>query len=260
VGDVARPTRNQVLVLALAIALLARLARTGRQTVDAGCVREERSAPERLARDDRAATILLGEYAFVSGLIPFYRRVEIVALGGTGATIAAVLAFVGALEAAETPNRSFEASLLSLAAVVPAVLLLLELMALTRIWRASAYIRTDLYPLARDLTAREKVLRWEFAPTASLVENLEPAGDAVGPSPRFAKLLASSAPVIVSIVLAAVAMPLAALALESSDALAPERFVGYVAALLALAVGVYASVFTLRFEARPRIAGDKSSA
>jgi hypothetical protein len=201
--------------------------------------------------DEHATAILIAEFAFVSGLIPFYRRVEIVALGGTGATIAALLAFVGALEAADEPNRALEASLLSLAALVPLVLLLLELMALTRIMRASAYIRTHLYPLGRELAEQDEILRWEFSPTRNLLESLAEHGR--GPSPAFAKFFASSAPIVASIALAAVGLPVAGLALDPSDALAPARLVGYAASVFTLAVGGYTLFFTMRFEARSPI-------
>ena len=198
--------------------------------------------------DDRALAILLAEYAFVSGLIPFYRRVEILALSGTGATIAVLLGFVGALEAGDEPNRRLQATLLSLGALVPLLLLLLELMALTRIMRASAYIRTDIYPMAQQLAERDEILRWEFSPTRKLIENLP--GFRRGPSPGFAKFFASSAPIVTAIAVAAIGLPLAGLAVEPSDPLAPDRLIGYVSAALASAAGGYTLFFTIQFEAR----------
>lgn len=198
--------------------------------------------------DDRATSLLLAEYGFVSGLIPFYRRVEILALGGTGATIAALLAFVGGLEAAEDPNRRLQATLLSLAALVPLVLLLLELMALTRIMRASAYIRTDLYPLAKELTGREQILRWEFSPTRTLIESLP--GFRRRASATFAKFFASSAPIVTAIMSAAVGLPVAGLAIDPSEPFALDRLIGFAAAAIAIAAGGYTLLFTIQFEAR----------
>lgn len=248
---VARPKlieRATSLVVALAAVLLARRLR---EHCSSPPFDDSVSASELDARsrDDRAATILSNEYTFVSGLIPFYRRVEIGALGGTGTTIAALLAFIGVLETAADPDRPLEATILSLAALVPLVLLLLELMALMRIMRASAYIRRELYPLAVSLTSRPRVLRWEFSPTQDLLESIA-VGREPGPSPRFAKLFASSAPVITAIVLAAVGLPLAGVALDPSDWLAPARLVGYAAAAIAFAIGSYAILSTLRFETR----------
>jgi hypothetical protein len=201
------------------------------------------------SRDDRAINILASEYSFVSGLIPFYRTVEITALGGTGVTIAVLLGFVGALEATSDPNRSLEAALVSLASIVPAVLLLLELMALTRIMRASAYIRNRIFPIARELTSREDLLQWEFSPTRELVGELT-TSERHGPPSRFTKLFASSAPVVTAIVTAAVGLPIAGVALAPDDAFEPAQIVGYVSGGMALGLGIGALVSTLRFEAR----------
>lgn len=201
------------------------------------------------SRDDRAISILTSEYTFVSGLIPFYRRVEIAALGGTGATIAALLAFIGALEATQDPDRALEAALLSLASLVPTLLLLLELMALTRVMRASAYIRTHIYPVARELSARDDLLLWEFSPTKDLLDELATA-EQPGPPSRFVKVFASSAPVIAAILTAAVGLPLAGYLLAPDEALEPAQLVGYVSAAAALALGGRAIWSTLRFEAR----------
>jgi hypothetical protein len=119
---------------------------------------------------------MLAEFQFVSGLIPFYRRVELTVLAGTGLVISGVVAALAALEAAENPNAAAEGILLAVGASAPTFLLLVENMALTRLRRASLYIAKDLHPLALRLTGREEVLRWECGPARRLMESIEESG------------------------------------------------------------------------------------
>ncbi|MCH7485108.1 MAG: hypothetical protein IIA90_08185, partial [Chloroflexi bacterium] len=97
----------------------------------------------------------MAEFNFVSALIPFYRRVEMTALIGTAVVIGAVVGAVASLEDATKPNREVEAILLSLAPWVTVLLLLVQIMALTRIRRAALYIKNVLRPLVQQLTNKD---------------------------------------------------------------------------------------------------------
>jgi hypothetical protein len=198
-------------------------------------------------RHDRVAAILLSEYQFVSSMVPFYRRVEMSVLAGAGLTISALLALIAALEGTESPNRAVEADILALATWVPALLLVLELMALLRIARASAYIRSQLYPLAVLTTGEKSVLQWEFGPTLDLLSSAELRSRFWQGSVRW---LISSAPVVVALMVAAAALPVAASAIDAEGVLRPARIAGYIGALTSLALGAYAIAFTVRYEGR----------
>lgn len=88
---------------------------------------------------------------------------------------------LAALEAADTPNRAAEGVLLSAGAWAPVLLLLIEIMALTRLQRASAYISGHLHPLAESLTGRPEVLMWEHAPSSQLLESIARATEQASP-------------------------------------------------------------------------------
>jgi uncharacterized membrane protein HdeD (DUF308 family) len=64
-----------------------------------------------------ATDVLLAEFQFLSGLIPFYRHVELTVLVGTGLVISGVVAALAALEAAENPNATAGGILLALGAL-----------------------------------------------------------------------------------------------------------------------------------------------
>ena len=123
-----------------------------------------------IERDELAIQVLVAEFAFVSQLIPFYRRLEITALAGTGLVISAAVAAGTSLISGEHPDRSAAGVVLGLAAWGPALMLLVEVMALTRLRRASRYIAQSLHPLAQTLTRRSEILCWELAPTDLLFE------------------------------------------------------------------------------------------
>jgi hypothetical protein len=81
---------------------------------------------------ERKVQLLIAEYNFVSGLITFYRSVELRALGGTGLMLTAIAAAVAAFEAADEPNREAESLLLAIPAWIPVVLVLIAIVALSR--------------------------------------------------------------------------------------------------------------------------------
>src|SRR4249919_601515 len=125
--------------------------------------------------DDRAIQVLVAEFQFVSGLIPFYRRAELIVLGATGALLSVMVAALATLEAADESQRQAEGILLTLGAWVPVLLLLIEVMALTRIMRASRYIYRCLHPLACNLGC-PGLLEFERSPGAELLASMTERG------------------------------------------------------------------------------------
>jgi hypothetical protein len=118
--------------------------------------------------EDRAVTILVAEYQYVSSLIPFYRNVEMLVLAGTGLVTSGAVAAVAALTGGEHPDPTVAAGVLAAAAWGPTLLLVVEITALTRIARASRYIQTQLIPLAQKLSGESQILQFECAPTEVL--------------------------------------------------------------------------------------------
>lgn len=131
--------------------------------------------------DDRAAQVLVAEFQFVAGLIPFYRRAELIVLGATGALLSVMVAALATLEAADESQRQAEGILLALGAWVPVLLLLIEVMALTRIMRASRYIYCCLHPLACQL-GRPGLLEFERSPSAELLAGMRGQSSQAGRS------------------------------------------------------------------------------
>jgi hypothetical protein len=204
---------------------------------------------------DASVQVLLAEYQFVSELIPFYRGVELRALGGTGLVLSGIAAAVAALEAAETPKVTAEATLLVLAAWIPTFLLLIEIMALTRLRRASLYIAKRLHPLAVELAQNHQLLRWELEPSKELFEDtLERREDqpaALSPmrfvTQRSLRAFASSSPLIVSI--ASVSVLLAgAGAIRGGELI--FLLIGAPAAIIAVGLGSYGVAFSALHEGR----------
>jgi hypothetical protein len=197
-------------------------------------------------RNQATAEFLLAEYHFLSGLIPFYRQVEMTALAGTGLVLSGVVAALAALEAADRPNRAAEGVLLAVGAWAPTLLLLVENVALTRLRRASLYIAEDLHPLAVALTGRQ-VLSWELAPGRRLMETFDAAGEARrGWAGRIAtrrsvQFFASSAPLLMTMMAASVVFAVAGVVLHATLL---NAVVGGLAALCALAIGAYGIAFT----------------
>jgi FtsH-binding integral membrane protein len=126
-------------------------------------------------RVDSRVQVLIAEYEFVTGLIKYYRDVELRALAGTGIVLTAVAAAVAALEAAHTPNRLAESLLLAIAAWVPVVLLMIVIMAKTRGMRAVVYVRDGLRVRAGELTGDRELLQWETHATPLLDDFLPKA-------------------------------------------------------------------------------------
>lgn len=194
---------------------------------------------------------MLAEFQFLSGLIPFYRRVELTVLAGTGLVISAVVAALAALEAAEDPQASAEGILLAAGAWAPAFLLLVENMALTRLRRVSLYIAQDLHPLAKCLTGRGEVLRWERGPARRLMESVElyeqgRTGPRRGLLSLFVRerpvaMFASSIPLLVTIAVTSLVFAVAGVLIDFTLL---NLGVGGIAAVCALTLGGYGIAFT----------------
>jgi hypothetical protein len=140
---------------------------------------------------DRALTLLTAEYAYVSQNILLYRHLETFVLAGTGLVATGALAAYASLTAGENPDAHAAGIVLSAAAWGPALLLLVELTALTRVMRASRYISRRLRPVATELVQRDDLFGWEIASTSSLLDDL-PDGPAWSLFRTLANLFSSS--------------------------------------------------------------------
>lgn len=216
------------------------------------------SAEEPVARrswgrpvSDAEIQLLVAEYNFVSGLIPFYRGVEMKALAGTGLVLSAVAGAFGALEAAKSPSRPAEGVLLGIAALIPAMLLLVEVMALTRLRRASLHIAEHLHPLASELLGDDtRFLRWELGPTERLIgesKKLESKPWARLAGPRPTRAFVSSAAIVIMIALTAIVLADAGYAINP---VATTAIIGAVAVVFAASSAAYGLAFTITHELR----------
>ncbi len=196
--------------------------------------------------DDRAVQILVAEYEFVSSLIPFYRRAELVALAATGALLSVVVAALATFEAADEPQRHAEGILLAFGAWVPVLLLLVEAMALTRLMRASRYILNCLNPIACDL-GRPGLLGFERSPGAQLLAGMRARRAHRGVRERFAIFFFSSTPVIMAMAAASIGLALGGIILDFRPL---TLLAGAPAAISAAAVGLYAISTTHTHESR----------
>ena len=166
-------------------------------------------------RDELATQILIAEFEFVSQLIPFYRRFEITALAGTGLVISAAVAAAAALISGDHPDRVAAAVVLGLEDGAAALMLLVEVMALTRLRRASGYDRARPASAgAAPRRAGKDVLCWELAPTDTLFE--------FGAEGRFWKrtlnTVVSSTPLIVAMTLGALGLTIGCAVVERAAA------------------------------------------
>lgn len=194
-------------------------------------------------RDERAVQILVAEFEFVSQLIPFYRRFEITALAGTGLVISAAVAAAASLISGDHPDRGAAAIVLGIAAWGPALMLLVEVMALTRLRRASRYIAKALHPLAQDLTGRHDILCWELAPT----EWLFGSSSSETLWHRTLNTVVSSTPLIVAMALGSVGLTVGSAVVQTTTAGIACGGSAVVAAALFAAYGI---LFSRRHEGR----------
>jgi hypothetical protein len=104
--------------------------------------------------------LVIAEYQSVAGLIKYFREVELKALAGAGLVLSVVAAAYAGL-AAEDGTEHAQALLLVIAAWVPAVSLLVVLMATLRGFRAVVYMHDRLNPIAEELTGDRRFLAYE---------------------------------------------------------------------------------------------------
>jgi len=184
----------------------------------------------------------------VSQLIPFYRRFEITALAGTGLVISAAVAAGASLISGEHPDRTAAGVVLGISAWGPALMLLVEVMALTRLRRASRYIARDLHPLAQRLTGHSDILCWELAPTDRLFDlPLEPTETARTFWRKTLNTVVSSTPLIIAMALSCVGLTVGSALVEPTAA---GVVAGSAAVVAGMAFGTYGIVFTHRHEGR----------
>lgn len=185
-----------------------------------------------------ATTIMVAEYEFVSRLIPMYRRVEMTAVAGAGVAVAAILGAIGVLEAANEVDRVAQAVILGSAPWVFLLLVLIQITALVRINRASAYISEYLKPLAEVLGERSDLLRFEQVHTRALLTSSREGA-------LIIRVFITSAPMILAAAAPAVAAAFIAMTLHP-DGL--ETFVvaaglaGAGLTFIAAVCGIYVSV------------------
>lgn len=196
---------------------------------------------------DSRVQVLLAEYEFVSGLIKYYRDVELRALAATGLVLTALAAAIAALEAADEPNRVAEALLLAIASWAPVVLLMIVIMAKTRGMRAVVYVREGLRARACELTQDDGLLEWETRAGALLDEFLPKAlaGHWSGRVPASIRnttitSLLRGTPIIAAITASSVALAVAA----AWIAVAAKGW-GAAETMIAIAVGSPAAIVAL---------------
>ncbi|MEE8608914.1 MAG: hypothetical protein V3S55_15020 [Nitrospiraceae bacterium] len=185
-----------------------------------------------------ATAIMVAEYQFVSRLIPMYRRVEMTAVAGAGVAVAAILGAIFALEAADKVDRVAQATLLGLAPWVFFLLVLIQITALVRINRASAYISQYLKPLADHLGERSDLLEFEQVHTRALLTSSR------GWS-LIVRVFVTSAPMIVAAAAPAVVAALIATILHEDGldtAVVAAGWAGAVITFIAAGFGTYVSV------------------
>jgi hypothetical protein len=122
---------------------------------------------------DRALTAVLAEYTFVSGLIPFYRGVEIRALSALGLSVGAITTVFVALSEQRGANIAALSGILGLTTWIFVLFATIEVTASLRIKRASTYIQNYLYPLITAI-APPANLQWESMKSADLIGVPEP--------------------------------------------------------------------------------------
>jgi hypothetical protein len=122
-------------------------------------------------RDDshnRALTALLAEYSFVSGLIPFYRGVEVRALTALGLTVGAIATIFATLAEQRQASTAALAGVLTLATWIFVLFVTIELNSSLRIKRASTYIHKFLYPQIHAIAPGAN-LSWESITSMELI-------------------------------------------------------------------------------------------
>ena len=135
------------------------------------------------------------------------------------------------------------------AAWVPALLLLIEDVALTRIARASTYIAERLQPLAERLTGEPQALAWELGFAGPLAKRL-PSWTAQ--SRRTVRFMATSSPFLIVMSLGTLTLAIAGIAVQTRWW---TMVIGSTATLFAAACAKYGLTLTIRHEGRDQAVG-----
>jgi hypothetical protein len=209
---------------------------------------------------DARVQVLLAEYEFVTGLIKYYREVELRALAANGLVLTAVAAAIAAIESADTPNRSAQSLLLSIGAWVPSVLLLIVIMAKARGMRAVIYVRERLRERAASITGDDELLEWETLAAGLTDEFLRSAyqGRSQGMARWVVGHLLRGTPIILAITASSAALAVAGawIAVETHDWEGDEMWISFVlgasAAVAAAGLGVIGIAYTNRTDVGTR--------
>jgi hypothetical protein len=208
---------------------------------------DQASRPSLVADDrDRALALLTAEYAYVSQNILLYRHLETFVLAGTGLVATGALAAYASLTTGEHPNTHAAGIVLSAAAWGPALLLLVEITALTRVMRASRYISRRLRPIATELGQRDDLFAWEIASTGSLLDDV-PSGRTWALFRKLATLFSSSVGTQLIPSLTVCGLTIGSLIVQASPA---TWLFGITAILVGIAAAAYSLVITCLHERR----------
>jgi hypothetical protein len=203
---------------------------------------------------NRTLALLTAEYAYVSQNILLYRHLETFVLAGTGLVATGALAAFASLTTGEHPSAHSAGIVLTAAAWGPTLLLLVEITALTRIFRASRYISRRLRPLATELVQREDVFAWEVAPTCSLLDDV-PSGGLWSLFRRLATVFSSSVGTQVIPSMTVFALAIGGLIVSAS----PAAWVfAITATLLSAVIATYGLFFTCFHERRESAREDRT--
>ena len=164
------------------------------------------------AKDERAQLKLdaiLAEYNYVSGLIPYYRSVESGVLSMMSVLMAALIGFIATVNAQQGAKLDFasQGAVVALSSWLVMLLAAIEVTALLRIMRASAYLREHLYPRLVALTG-EASMGFETVDSLDLLTDKELAGTKAGlRSDWFRGRFVTSAPIVLGMGVLAFTLP-----------------------------------------------------
>ncbi len=164
------------------------------------------------SKDERAQlklAAILAEYNYVSGLIPYYRSVESGVLSMMSVLMAALIGFIATVNAQQGAKLDFasQGAVVALSSWLVMLLAAIEVTALLRIMRASAYLSEHLYPRLVALTG-EASLGFETVKSLDLIGDKDLVGTKAGlRSDWFRGRFVTSAPIILGMGVLALALP-----------------------------------------------------
>lgn len=191
------------------------------------------------------ADMVVAEYNFVEGLIPFYRRTETTALAAAISIVAAVIGGVAALEAQGSTDvhHTAEATLLSLGTWLIFATMLIQTMSMMRIRRASAWIKNQIHPFVVQMTSVSELPCWEKGHTPNLLESLSRKSE------RVTRFFLTSQPVIFAMALPVVICAGLAFYVHPDHFASGVPWAGFVGACASVWLAVWSSKFSWLHEA-----------